>query len=673
MFNSSFLSPSSDGDSRRYSATSSIVSATTVEAMARSSGEVIQKVEASLSAMDGAQEFTETEADLRRLEIVKEMREHLVYRRSAMLRSVGQRTGSILGNKVHRSGLMRQLWRQLQHGLDRGGILLWANDIKNIEGKFGSGVGTYFRFLRFLLTFNIVTFVITFGFVVVPQVVYRYRYNQGYSGNFTFADLITGTGWMAQTEMLYGYYTSDNITYSNGEKVYEMDKAYFFTTFCCYLIALLYISITMARSYRKNFIEAQATVINEYCNTVFAGWDFAILGKYTSFEHASLRTQLTLLQNQSLVEEEALTAKKQKAYLKDILTLFMWLLSIGILVGIGFLVYFILGLISDTEDMYFVPQMATSATVTAFMLVVPWIFSVMNLLYGRDSNGQNVRSKMYQTLAKTVLLEVTVLTVVVYRYEHELSSAYDECWENGMGQEMYRFLIVFLVGIVFLTFLLETFYRHIIQPRTKWQNAVTLDPPEFDIARNTMHLIYAQTVTWIGLYFSPLTSLVFILALIITFYTKKMSLKFNCNISTTPWRAAQSQTVFLVFTFFSLIGAAINYAYVITIPSSKHCGPFINHNKPYGVWSNDDDNFFSLFIFQPGFAVCVNVALLVMLYYTRSHHVARRRQVNALRKRRDHLRDENVLLKHGIDRVRAMQTLPPLSRRNSRLVQQQHH
>ena len=32
---------------------------------------------------------------------------------------------------------------------------LWASDIKKIEGKYGSGVGTYFRFLRSLLFLNI--------------------------------------------------------------------------------------------------------------------------------------------------------------------------------------------------------------------------------------------------------------------------------------------------------------------------------------------------------------------------------------------------------------------------------------------------------------------------------------------------------------------------------------
>ncbi len=47
-------------------------------------------------------------------------------------------------------------------------------------------------------------------------------------------------------------------------------------------------------------------------------------------------------------------------------------------------------------------------------------------------------------------------------------------------------------------------------------------PTEFDIARNSMHLIFAQTVVWLGHFFSPLLPLVFVLVLGVTFYMKKV-------------------------------------------------------------------------------------------------------------------------------------------------------
>ena len=46
---------------------------------------------------------------------------------------------------------------------------------------------------------------------------------------------------------------------------------------------------------------------------------------------------------------------------------------------------------------------------------------------------------------------------------------------------------------------------------------------EFDIAKNTMHLIYGQTLAWIAIYYSPLSSLMFIIILIFMFFINLVS------------------------------------------------------------------------------------------------------------------------------------------------------
>ena len=123
----------------------------------------------------------------------------------------------------------------------------------------------------------------------------------------------------------------------------------------------------------------------------------------------------------------------------------------------------------------------------------------------------------------------------------------------------------------------HSFYRLNAQ---KW---VRFAPPEFDIAQNTMLLIYGQTLTWVAIYYSPMILLVFNIILFLSFYLKLASLKLNCSISTRPWHAGQSQTVFFILTFFSLIGTVGYFCNVIQKQPSTDCGPFKNEDHPYSV------------------------------------------------------------------------------------------
>ena len=108
--------------------------------------------------------------------------------------------------------------------------------------------------------------------------------------------------------------------------------------------------------------------------------------------------------------------------------------------------------------------MAASFTITGFMIFVPWMFASLDLLVKDDTNSEATRRRIYQSLAKTVLLEMTLLIVVVLTYyEEEAASSGKICWENGVGQEMYRLLLLFLVGLVLFTFIMEYAYK-LVQP-----------------------------------------------------------------------------------------------------------------------------------------------------------------------------------------------------------------
>ena len=69
--------------------------------------------------------------------------------------------------------------------------------MKKIEGQFGSGVTSYFLFLKWLFYLNIPVFLFSFSLVVVPQILYRWLEQEppGYIHNtsFTGIELLTGS------------------------------------------------------------------------------------------------------------------------------------------------------------------------------------------------------------------------------------------------------------------------------------------------------------------------------------------------------------------------------------------------------------------------------------------------------------------------------------------------
>ena len=90
-----------------------------------------------------------------------------------------------------------------------------------------------------------------------------------------------------------------------------------------------------------------------------------------------------------------------------------WLWSLGAIGGIGYGINEYLTVHSSDNV---VDILSVSAVISGVMLVVPRIFRALDSLNLKGSSSSATRWRMYQTLLKTVILEMSLILVIVIRY-----------------------------------------------------------------------------------------------------------------------------------------------------------------------------------------------------------------------------------------------------------------
>ncbi|XP_069728924.1 transmembrane channel-like protein 6 [Phaenicophaeus curvirostris] len=462
----------------------------------------------------------------------------------------------------------------------------WHYSLKQISGRFGSSVLSYFLFLKTLLMFNIFSFFILLTFVVALQAAYP----PALAGTqpFTGLELLTGAGYFTHSLLYYGYYS--NVTLNdpcasspNGSACplaaprlpYNMPLAYVFSVGVSFLITCVLLVYSMSRSFGESYRVGSSA--GDLAVKVFCAWDFKVIQRRSvKLQCENIHTQLKELLAELRSRSHSLSLCQRLG--RSAVILLAWILSLSTVLGCVLAVHYF------SEHMHGVQQDHQAQGSSkwqreAILLVLPLVVSLLNTFLPHLYNLLAVWEKLdspaaqvYVAICRNLILKMVVLGLLCYQWlSRRVVCSTEECWETCVGQELYRFVVVDFIFTLLDTLFGELVWRLILEKRLKRKQR-----PEFDIARNVLELIYGQTLTWLGILFAPLLPAVQTLKLLLLFYIKKTSLMRNCQCPSKPWQASRMSTVFITLLCFpSFLGAAVFLSYTIwSVRPSETCGPF---------------------------------------------------------------------------------------------------
>uniref|UniRef100_A0A6I8RTN3 Transmembrane channel-like protein n=1 Tax=Xenopus tropicalis TaxID=8364 RepID=A0A6I8RTN3_XENTR len=176
-----------------------------------------------------------------------------------------------------------ELWRKLLRVLYNFAVLFipWEMRIKKIESHFGSGVASYFIFLRWLFGINIVLTIMTGAFVVIPEILAGAPFgstvnkkipDKEFSSAQDLNTIWSLGGYLQYSVLFYGYYGRER---KIGRAGYRLPLAYFLVG----MAVFAYSFITLLRKMAKNSRLSMASASDEnytFCWKIFCAWDYLI-------------------------------------------------------------------------------------------------------------------------------------------------------------------------------------------------------------------------------------------------------------------------------------------------------------------------------------------------------------------------------------------------------------
>lgn len=601
------------------------------------------------------------------------------FRAKLLQKEIKQSSGCCGGSNTNRQNWRKfKIWKkEMSYKLEP-----WGSWLKNVEGHQGTGVVSYFVFLRWLFFLNLVIFILMLLFVTIPYVAFSnngytyvvtgsgvsgmsvaseqtcsplYQVNVSSDAKTLIQDFLQGSGWMEKTAMFYGFYDSQDLnSFVAGH--YSLPLAYLLTS----LVILLFSLITMARytmqSFRENLEDQNEK--HQYCNRVFGGWDFALSEEGTAvLKHRSLYKDLAgELAEQRHHEARKNMSSNDKCRLYTI-RFFINFMVICILGGSGYLIYWVTDWVTsfladpnyktnNDAIVVLLVEFLPSLTITALNGIVPLIFGIVV-----KAENYTPEFTIKITLIRTVFLRLASLAVLIATIYRIVSCTDKEttcnvgqnacdslrCWETYVGQNFFKLIVLdFLVKVgVTLGYELP---RKILTTKCDAAICKKVGLAEFDIPKNVLDIVYTQTLCWLGFFYAPLIPALATISMFVLFYLKYLSAMYNTNPPEIPYKASKSNNFFMIVLMIAFFLCCLPVGYtMVKLTPSYGCGPFRIYSYMTVCVDATISNFPSwlqtiIGIFTSGsFIIILLVLLSLIIYYTSSKSGARAKMIVMLK------------------------------------------
>ncbi|KAM4720311.1 transmembrane channel-like protein 2-A [Anableps anableps] len=591
--------------------------------------------------------------------------------------------------------MMTKKWIKFQRDFEnfRTACIPWERKIKEVESHFGSSVASYFIFLRWMYGMNLVLFGLTFGLVVIPEVLMGLPYGSIPRKTVPRAEQATAqdysvlmdfNGYCKYSILFYGYYNDQRTI---GPLQFRLPLSYLMVGIGSFGYSLMLVIRTMAKNADVGGGDGEEGEFT-FAWKMFTSWDYLIGNAETADnKYASITTSF----KESIVDEQE-NQKDENIHLRRFLRVLANFLITCSLGGSGYLIYFVVKRSQEfatRDDLSWYEKNELEIIMSLLGLVCPPLFETI-----AELEDYHPRIALKWQLGRIFALFLGNLYTFLFALFDEVNTKLEEeqsiknasiwamkeyyanysrllnnsdttpppmdpadvirgpCWETAVGIEFVK-LTVSDIQVTYLTILIGDFARAVIVRFLNYCWCWDLEAGfpsygEFDISGNVLGLVFNQGMIWMGAFYAPGLVGINVLRLLSSMYYQCWAVMATNVPHERVFKASKSNNFYMGLLLLILFLSLLPVVYTImTLPPSFDCGPFSGKAKMFDVIMETIDLDLPAFMgtlfsyaANPGLIIPAVLLMVLAIYYLNSVSKAYQNSNMELKKKMQMARDE---------------------------------